>query len=120
MNTSTTTELPRKGEVVADINYFPASGIPIPTTAWQKRYLGIADEHTRSMTIRNVRQEQRGFDLDTNGFTFVKLSPKQRISGSSTEEEIRQAHYPELVELAKNLYAVPRTRLEVTESVWSH
>ncbi|KAF1930530.1 uncharacterized protein M421DRAFT_99821 [Didymella exigua CBS 183.55] len=92
-----------EGDIVADINYFPASGIPIPTSAWQKRYLGIGDEHTRPMTIHNVRQRQQEFDLDTNGFTFVKLKPKQRINGSSTEDEIRQDYYPELVELAKNL-----------------
>jgi hypothetical protein len=60
-----------KGSVVADINYFPASGVPITTTSWQKRYLGVGDEHTRSMTIRDARQTQQIFDLDTNGFTFV-------------------------------------------------
>ncbi|KAF3039711.1 hypothetical protein E8E12_004518 [Didymella heteroderae] len=93
----------RKGDVDADINYFPASGVPIPTTTWQKRYLGIGDEHTRCMTIHNVRQTQQTFDLNTNGFTFLKLSHKQRVDISSSEEEIRQHYYPELVELAKNL-----------------
>lgn len=96
------------GDVVADINYFPASAVPIPTTAWRKRYLGVGDEHTRSMTIHDVRHTQQTFDLDTNGFTFVKLSSKQRVDNSSTEEEIRQLYYPELVELAKSLYAALR------------
>ncbi|KAJ4368570.1 hypothetical protein N0V86_009477 [Didymella sp. IMI 355093] len=92
-----------KGDVVADINYFPASGLPIPTPKWQKRYLGIGDEHTPSMTIHDVRQHHREFDLDTNGFTFTKLELKPRVNSSSTEEEIRQDYYPELEELAKNL-----------------
>lgn len=63
-----------KGDVIADINYFPASGLPIPTTAWQKRYLGVGDEHTRSMTIHDVRNAQHAFNLETNGFTFMQLS----------------------------------------------
>jgi len=67
-----------KGSVVSDINYFPASGVPIPTTTWQKRYLGVGDEYTRSMIIHDVRRTQQMFDLDNNGFTFVKLNSKKR------------------------------------------
>lgn len=103
------------GDVVTNINYSPASGIPIPTTTWQKRYLGVCDEYTRSMTIHDVRRTQQRFDLDTNGFTFVKMNSKKRVDSSSTEEEIRQRYYPELVELAKSLYAPLRTRSHVTK-----
>lgn len=103
-----------KGSVVADINYFPASGVPITTTSWQKRYLGAGDEHTRSMTIHDVRNAQHAFNLETNGFTFMQLSSKQRVDSSSTEEEIRERYYPELVDLAKRLYAALRTHSHMT------
>lgn len=115
-----TTDFSMKGDVVAEINYFPAIGTPIPTSAWQKRYLGIGDEFTRSMSIHDIRQNQQSFDLDANGFTFVKLTPKQRVDGSSTEEAIRQYYYPELEELAKSLYAAPRTQSQMNDREWNH
>ena len=93
----------RKGYVVAGINYFPSLGTPIPTFAWQRRYLGVRDEHTKDMIIHDVRQSRRSFDLDINGFKFLKLSLKQRVSSSSPEEVIRQEYYPELEDLARTL-----------------
>lgn len=89
--------------VVANINYFPALNGPIPTTEWKTRYLGVSDEHTRAMTIRDVRQVERVFNLDTNGFTFIQLPPRERVSASSSEERIRHDYYPELEALAKSL-----------------
>jgi hypothetical protein len=115
MDTKSVSESRKMGDVVANINYFPASGVPIPTTTWQKRYLGFGDKYTRSMNIHDARQTQQRFDLDTNGFTFVKLNSKKRVDSSSTEEEIRRRYYPELVDLAKSLYATLSTYLQRTE-----
>jgi hypothetical protein len=96
-------DLSSKGDIVADVNYFPALGTPIPTSAWKKRYLGVGDDHTRQMVIYDIHQTHQQFDLDTNGFKFVKLRSKQRVNNSSDEETIRQEYYPELEELAKDL-----------------
>ena len=95
------------GDVVAPINYFPATGIPIPKSAWKTPFLDDHNEHTRSMLIRDVRTSGRSFDLDTNGFTFVTLPPKDRVSRASTEEEVKCEYYPEVEELVKKLYTSP-------------
>lgn len=92
-----------ESDVLADLNYFPALGTPIPTSTWKKRFLGISDQHTRHMTIHDVRTTTRDFDLDTNGFRFIKLTSKPRVDKSSTEETIRQEYLPELEMLAKDL-----------------
>ena len=89
--------------VVADINYFPALGTPIPTSVWKKRYLGIGDEFTRPMTIHDVRESDQTFSLDTNGFQFIKLPSRHRISAADDEEIIKREYYPELEEIAKEL-----------------
>jgi hypothetical protein len=91
------------GDVVADINYFPALGTPIPTSAWKKRYLGIGDEFTRPMTIHDVGKCDKTFSLDTNGFQFVKLASKHRVSAADDEETIKREYYPELEQIAKEL-----------------
>jgi hypothetical protein len=100
---STTETRSTAAHVVADINYFAPLGTPIPTCAWKKRYLGDSDEYTRPMTIRDIRQCQNVFNLNTHGFEFVKLTPKRRADSLSTEENIRLEYYPELEELAKSL-----------------
>jgi hypothetical protein len=69
------------------------------------------------MTIHDVRQHHREFDLDTNGFTFTKLAPKQRVNSSSAEEQIRQDYYPGLEELAENLYAAQHARSQLIDDV---
>ena len=89
--------------VVADINYFPALGTPIPTSAWKKRYLGIGDEFTRPMTIHDVGKSDKTFSLDTNGFQFVKLPSRPRVSAADDEETIKREYYPELEQIAKEL-----------------
>ncbi|PSK40326.1 hypothetical protein B9Z65_29 [Elsinoe australis] len=103
--TVTTTSLHGPGDhVVADINYLPALGTQIPTYAWKRRYLGVSDEHTRSMIIQDIRKQPvQAFDLATNGFKFIKLPPKQRVDSSSTEQTIRETYYLELEALAKSL-----------------
>ena len=90
-------------DVVANINYFPATGIPIPKSAWKIKYLDDNDENTRPMLIRDVRKANKTFDLDVNGFTFVILPRKDRIGRHSSEENVKREYYPELEEIAKKL-----------------
>jgi hypothetical protein len=92
------------GYVIADINYFPALGEPIPTSAWRARYLDDRDENTRTLVIRDVRTSAAKFHLDSHGFQFVQLPPKQRVSRDDDEETVKHEYYPELEDIAKKLY----------------
>jgi len=92
-------------DVVANINYFPATGIPIPKSEWKVKYLDDKDEYTRPMLIRDVRKANKTFDLDANGFTFVSLPQKQRVGRHSSEEDVKREYYHELEEVVKNLYS---------------
>jgi hypothetical protein len=92
------------GDVIADINYFPALGEPIPKSAWKARYLGNRDKHTRAMVIRDVRTSPTRFHLESHGFQFVQLSPQQRVSRDDDEETVKHEYYPELENIAKHLY----------------
>jgi hypothetical protein len=91
-------------DVVADINYFPATGIPITKASWKPRYLDDSDRFTRRMTIRDVRKSDKVFHLDTDGFTFIRLSSKSRVSRRDDETAVKRDYYPELEDIAKNLY----------------
>lgn len=93
------------GDVVADINYFSPTGEPIPTSSWETRYLGMQYEHTRRMTIHDVRFTPRVFDLEKNGFQFIKLPPRQRVTLAHDEDTVKRDYYPELETLVKRLYA---------------
>jgi len=95
---------PHNTNVIANVNYFPATGIPIPKSEWKVKYLDDKDEHTRPMLIRDVRKAKKTFDLDINGFTFVTLPQKQRVDRHSSEEDVKREYYPELEEVVKNLY----------------
>ncbi|KAF2110743.1 hypothetical protein BDV96DRAFT_500560 [Lophiotrema nucula] len=86
-------------DVVADINYFPALGYPISTSAWRRRYLGASDEHTRAMNIRDVRGSSKPFALDTHGFEFVKLQSETLVSSADDEAAIKREYYPILERL---------------------
>lgn len=97
------------GDVVADINYFPGLGTPIPKSGWKTRYLGIGDEFTQSMLIHDVRTHNKTFKLDTHGFQFVALQPKHRVSGDDDEATIRREYYPELEELVKEITGATTT-----------
>ncbi|PSN65222.1 hypothetical protein BS50DRAFT_527433 [Corynespora cassiicola Philippines] len=88
-------------DVVADINYFPATGKTIETSSWKRRYLGISDENTRSMTIHDVRGKESQFELAKNGFQFIVLPDKER--STVDDATIVRDYYPELEELAKIL-----------------
>jgi hypothetical protein len=92
------------GYVIADINYFPALGEPIPKSAGKPRYLDDRDEYTRGMIIRDVRTSATQFHLDSHGFQFVQLPPKQRVSRDDDEETVKHEYYPELEDIAKKLY----------------
>ncbi|KAF2853197.1 hypothetical protein T440DRAFT_466183 [Plenodomus tracheiphilus IPT5] len=91
------------GDVVADINYFAPTGVPITTSMWKKPVLGEKDEFTRPMTIHDVRRCDKTFQLGIHGFQFIKLPPKQRITAEDGEEIIRRDYYPELEQIAKDL-----------------
>lgn len=88
--------------IMADINYFPATGKVIETKDWRPRLLGDTNEFSRKMTIRDIRGLEDEFDLDNNGFKFIKLQPKPR--DTSTDDKIQQEYYPEVAEILKNLY----------------
>jgi hypothetical protein len=96
---------PQDGNIVADIGYFPALGIPIPTSAWRTRYLGDHDAYTRPMYIHDVRTSEKRFDLDTHGFQFIKLCQKKRVTRDDEEETVKREYYPELENLATHLFA---------------
>lgn len=91
----------RVGDVSADINYFRASGEVIEPSSWKPRYLGVGDEYTKKMTIHNIRGIEQNFDLENNGFQFVKLSEKQR--NTDDENVILEEYYPELEQLVKGM-----------------
>jgi hypothetical protein len=103
----------KSGDVIGDINYFPASGAPIPKSAWKTQYLSDNNEFTRSMIIRDVRTSYRSFRLDTHGFEFVQLPYKQRVSRDDGEETVMHEYYPELESVVRQLYIH-------TQSVTSH
>jgi hypothetical protein len=94
---------PHNTDIVANINYFPATGVPIPKSVWKTKYLDDNDEHTRPMLIRDVRKADKTFDLDVNGFTFVTLPRKDRVGRGSSEQDVKQEYYPELEDVAKKL-----------------
>jgi hypothetical protein len=85
----------------ADINYIPVKGNVIQTKDWKPRYLGVRDEGTRTVTIHDVRGGEDRFDLDVNGFKFLKLPAKERSVES--DEIIRGEYYPELEVVLKTL-----------------
>ena len=93
----------QSGDVVAPINYLPATGVPIPKSTWKTPFLDDHDEHTRSMLIRDARTSDKPFDLDVNGFTFVTLPQKDRVSRESTEEDVKREYYLELEDVVKKL-----------------
>ncbi|KAL3424786.1 hypothetical protein PVAG01_04067 [Phlyctema vagabunda] len=88
-------------DFISEINYFPATGIPIPVESFRHPRLGVRGETTRAVTIHDVRTKEQMFDLDTNGFVFVKLPPKER--SIENEEVIRRELYPEFEGLIKEM-----------------
>ena len=88
-------------DVLADINYFPATGKVIATEEWKPRWLGVSDEFTRKMTVRDIRGMEDKFSLDENGFKFVQLPSKHR--STEDDETIKTQWYPEVSEVIKDL-----------------
>lgn len=88
-------------DVLAEINYFSATKKAIETSDWKPRFLGVGDEHTRKVTIHDIRGLEQGqlFSLDKNGFEFVKLSEKAR--NIDDDETIKKEYYTELEDLVK-------------------
>ncbi|KAA8618886.1 hypothetical protein A1F94_005615 [Pyrenophora tritici-repentis] len=91
-------------DVIADINYFPALGTPIPKSEWKPRYLDSNDAYTRPMLIRDVRTSVKPFNLDVHGFQFVQLPEKKtRVTRDDDEETVKRKYYPELEDIAKKI-----------------
>ncbi|KAI4632561.1 uncharacterized protein J4E87_002035 [Alternaria ethzedia] len=111
---------PHNTDVIANINYFPATGIPIPKSEWKVKYLDDKDEYTRPMLIRDVRKAKKIFDLDANGFTFVTLPQKRRVDRHSSEEDVKREYYPELEEVVKKLYKYLPTSSITDISIQEH
>ncbi|CAN8101151.1 unnamed protein product [Discula destructiva] len=88
-------------DVAADINYFSPTAKVIETKDWKPRLLGDPNEYTRRMTIRDVRGMEDTFELDQNGFKFIRLPMKPR--DMSTDEEIQNEYYCEIGEILKAL-----------------
>lgn len=88
-------------DVLADINYFPPTGKVITTQEWKPRYLGVSDEFTRKMMVRDIRGMEDQFGLDRNGFQFVKLPSKKR--STEDDETIKKEWYPEVADVIKEL-----------------
>lgn len=88
-------------DVLADINYFPPTGKVITTQEWKPRYLGVGDEFTRKMMVRDIRGMEDQFGLDRNGFQFVKLPSKKR--STEDDETIKTKWYPEVADVIKEL-----------------
>lgn len=88
-------------DVIADINYFPATNRVIKVQDWKPRYLGIRDEYTRKMKIRNIRGMEGQFELQKNGFQFVQLPDKPRNVDKDTA--IRTEYYREVEEVIRAL-----------------
>jgi hypothetical protein len=88
-------------DVLADINYFPANGKVISTEEWKPRYLGVSNDSTRKMTIRDIRGTEDKFSLDENGFEFVKLPSTQR--STEHDETIKAEWYPEVAQVIKDV-----------------
>jgi len=91
-------------DVIADINYFPALGTPIPKSEWKPRYLDSRDAYTRPMLIHDVRTSGKTFNLDVHGFQFEQLPEKKtRVSRDDDEDTVKRDYYPELEDMAKKL-----------------
>lgn len=58
------------------------------------------------MTIRDVRLSPKTFDLQTNGFQFIKLPPRQRVTVTDDEVMVKRSYYPELENLVTELYVI--------------
>ncbi|PVI00974.1 hypothetical protein DM02DRAFT_706601 [Periconia macrospinosa] len=88
-------------DTIADINYLPATGKIIETSAWKKRYLQERDQFTRAMKIRDIRGMGHKFQLDLNGFEFVQIPTKQR--STDDDEVIIKDYYPELENIIRKM-----------------
>ncbi|KAF3765472.1 hypothetical protein M406DRAFT_67915 [Cryphonectria parasitica EP155] len=104
-------------DVCADINYFPAAEEEIEkvitTEDWKPRFLGVRGEGTRTMTIHDMRGIEDHFDLDTNGFQFIRLADNNddddKLGNFESDEILQNKYFPELEEIFKTILSAPRT-----------
>src|SRR5579862_7671101 len=88
--------------IEATLNYIVDDGKPVFTIVAapggsDTRSGATLDPHR--VTIRNGRQQARDFDLERNGFRFVRHDTK--VANFYEEDEIKRVYYPEMVELIK-------------------
>ena len=88
--------------IEATLNYIVDDGSPVytivaPPGGSDARRGGNADPHT--VTIHNGRPYAKDFELERNGFRFVRHDTK--VANFYDEDEIRRVYYPEMVELIK-------------------
>lgn len=87
-------------DVTCDIIYSEAGGIHDDVTAKQL-FLGDRDEHTRSMTVYDVRNREDEFTLDQHGFQYVKLETKER--NTADEDAIKAEYYKEMEDVIQKV-----------------
>ena len=88
--------------IEATLNYIVDDGTPVYTVVAapggsDARRGGNADPHT--VTIHNGRPHAKDFELERNGFRFVRHDTK--VANFYDEDEIKRVYYPEMVELIK-------------------
>ena len=88
--------------IEATLNYIVDDGTPVYTVVAapggsDARRGGNADPHT--VTIHNGRPHAKDFELECNGFRFVRHDTK--VANFYDEDEIKRVYYPEMVELIK-------------------
>ena len=89
----------------AELNYSIDTGVvPVTETKDLGGYVTVTERHNNTyvrhkVKIRNARSLFDTFDLERNGFTFVK-HPTQ-VKDFYDEQEIVSVYYPEMVQLVK-------------------
>ncbi|KAG4439954.1 hypothetical protein IFR05_004580 [Cadophora sp. M221] len=96
-------------DIIADMNYADPNLGEIDGNTFKQRYLNIHDEHTRKMTIHDIRTREHEFTLKKNGFQFVTLPKKDRHE--KDPEKVEAEYYPELAELLKNMTGADHVHL---------
>jgi hypothetical protein len=88
--------------IEATLNYIVDDGKPVFTivaTPGKSDTRSDATPDPRRVLIHNGRHEAKDFELEKNGFRFVRHDTK--VANFYDEDEIKRVYYPEMVELIK-------------------
>ncbi|TVY83763.1 Gibberellin cluster GA4 desaturase [Lachnellula suecica] len=88
-------------DILADINYFAADGTTRQPGVFKKPVHGVRSEYARLMTIRNIRSIVDDFQINVNGFQFVRLPTKER--DVTDVELVKNEYYQELSDTVKSI-----------------